>query len=334
MKKLLKAFLEKLNKNKNIRKEQINEIINNQRKIIENQKVIKYEIETRFYALYKNNSESILESKNRFFSTLEPLNESIKLVQKGCLKLFEFFNNVCQENNINYTIISGTLLGAIRHKGFIPWDDDLDVMMEHDDYIKFSRAISNNNKFEIITRYHRVEAYQLKKLVFKNHNYLFFIDIFIVEKSSLSADETINIRTKIKNEIFSKMNHLLNQYGVNNKIFLSNEVDKELNIKLEKLFSDARERFVRKIYNGKITNYVKAVENQGRIIIFGKDFYPLKPVKFCSINAKMMNNYNDYLNEAYHDYYTIPFDLFKHVHSKRSFDKQFIIDEELFLKNV
>lgn len=53
------------------------------------------------------------------------------------LKLLVYFDNLCKKYGLKYTLYAGTLLGAIRHKGFIPWDDDIDVLMPLPDYLKF-----------------------------------------------------------------------------------------------------------------------------------------------------------------------------------------------------
>lgn len=63
--------------------------------------------------------------------------EKRKKVWAAELQMLEKFDEICQKHNLTYYAYYGTLLGAVRHQGFIPWDDDIDVVMFRDDYEKF-----------------------------------------------------------------------------------------------------------------------------------------------------------------------------------------------------
>ena len=71
--------------------------------------------------------------------------ESLKEIQTIGLGILKFIDKICTENKIKYFLCAGTALGAVRHKGFIPWDDDVDVMMPREDYERFLKLMDKSN---------------------------------------------------------------------------------------------------------------------------------------------------------------------------------------------
>lgn len=83
---------------------------------------------------------------------IQEYKSEINELQKIQLSMLKDFDSVCQKHRISYQLFSGTALGAVRHKGFIPWDDDIDVVMLREDYERFFDSASKeleSNKYYV-----------------------------------------------------------------------------------------------------------------------------------------------------------------------------------------
>ena len=76
-------------------------------------------------------------------------------IQLEAFKILLSFVDVCKKNNLTYYISGGTYLGAVRHKGFIPWDDDIDVAMPRKDFIKQLKTMKDAQ--EIFAKFRKFE---------------------------------------------------------------------------------------------------------------------------------------------------------------------------------
>lgn len=71
--------------------------------------------------------------------------EKLKKLQNVLLMILKDVDAVCRKNRINYILIGGSLIGCVRHNGFIPWDDDVDIAMTRKDYERFRKAIKKEH---------------------------------------------------------------------------------------------------------------------------------------------------------------------------------------------
>ncbi|MFT8982493.1 LicD family protein [Oenococcus sp.] len=140
------------------------------------------------------------------------------------LEMLIWIRDFCKLHDLKYFLHGGTLIGAIRHQGFIPWDDDVDIAMPRADYNSFLSAFHENKKYKILSPGQENYYYAFSKFVYRGtsiqnfsekSNYGLFIDIFPIDNVPANS-----LRRKIffaKCSIFKKiLAHLNDKYPDSN----------------------------------------------------------------------------------------------------------------------
>lgn len=84
-----------------------------------------------------------MTSKNWNSSYNKEDNSELRRLQFIELEVMKLFSGICDKHHLRYYLVGGTMLGAVRHNGFIPWDDDMDVGMPRPDYERFLKVVKN-----------------------------------------------------------------------------------------------------------------------------------------------------------------------------------------------
>lgn len=139
----------------------------------------------------------------------------ISEIQTNLLHLVKKIDELCKNHNIQYTLLGGTLLGAIREKGFIPWDDDIDIGMTREQYKKFAQLFSGEKNGEM---YLDDKKDKIKKIWLKQNQYNVWVDIFIYD---FISEKKIPQKLKITGlkflTAFSKSKETMEAFRVNGR---------------------------------------------------------------------------------------------------------------------
>lgn len=233
---------------------------------------------------------------------------------------------ICKKNNINYWIESGTLLGAVRHGGFIPWDDDIDIAMPREDYNKFIEIANSELPDDLeLKNMKNTESlnYHWSKVIHKYSKFIedenfndsngIFVDIFPYDYySSDNLDSILKYKKNLK------FNCVILNYS-NRKFCQPYKENLKKNIKIItskiiKLFlkCDNYEKLYKKI--DYITQEYKE-EDKKEKIGYGlevsyyktcfdvKDIFPLRRIVFENITVMSPNNSENCLKTMYGENY-------------------------------
>lgn len=136
--------------------------------------------EYMFWLLQKRENETIEQTKRRVFLELPKATGTLRDLQLAENHLLVRLKEICEQNNFMLCLAGGTLLGAVRHHGFIPWDDDIDTYMLRDDALKLFDILKDDDEM-VIHHYYRKSGDHVIKLKYRYSDSI-FIDIFTFDQ--------------------------------------------------------------------------------------------------------------------------------------------------------
>lgn len=250
--------------------------------------------------------------------------KTLKHLQQVELKILKYFIDVCEENNLTYFMYAGSLLGVIRHEGFIPWDDDIDVIMFREDFEKLNKIFEQNiddeykffNVLNEETYHYTWGRLTLKDTVFEEwwgdqveYTPNIFIDIFILDN--------------VPSNKFKKFIHKWKSFSLN-QLVLYSIIKYDNPSKIKKIIQQTMYYILKIIPISPTTIKKKCVksfakyqnenceevcdfpsENQMQMS-FKSDWLPLKKGKFEDIEVNMPNNYDKILRMDFDNYMELP----------------------------
>ena len=236
------------------------------------------------------------------------------------VNLLEAFAKVCEENNLRYLLEYGTLIGAIRHKGFIPWDDDIDISMPRCDYEKLIELTAKNpNIFGENFRlaHYKKLGYSVQKGFLnlcdvrtitrtpyrtEKFQYPCWIDIFPLDYMDGSIEKSNALRKELNAIQQSVRESMVPVKGSGLKPFLRKIKRSMEQKKIVKRFDEIEARIAQIPESDILTSYYGIVPCYMKAEMFDKYIY----WDFERLKCRVPEDYDRRLTEIYGDYMTLP----------------------------
>lgn len=247
--------------------------------------------------------------------------------RKKLLEVFKYFIGVCEENGLRYFCSGGTAIGAVRHNGMIPWDDDIDVLMPRSDYNKlmvlgdslrkdgFAVSSPRNDDAAMLTKLYNLNTtvWEIKQMPFVCGVYL---DIFPMDEVDFSKTKFLKEYKRFRN--YCRIRQIARMhYSIKDIYDFLKSGDTKLFIK--GVLSKFIPSFIAPIYRKKILSFEDsyAESNGDYYASFYGDYFEREYIKkewfedyiefpFEDFNVRMPKGYHEYLTMVFKNYMQLP----------------------------
>lgn len=268
---------------------------------------------------YSYPGEDSLSLKKRIFKNLPKATGGLRLLQLASVTLLRHFIKICESNGLRYWANGGTAIGAIRHNGFIPWDDDIDVEMMREDIIKLQSIVKDSEDFEV-TEAIRVYGgpHHNYSFCYKGKDYLLRIDIFINDWVNDVSTSVWDIHKGLRSELSSESLSILSDISNRDATIPLDGIYKERIVKSINDYRDCESLKYVCDYS-KAVGIIWAIDNMSvnRIAVYSlSDIFPTRLCQFEDVSIPVANNISLYLERSFGDIYRLPNDMLTHTHNK------------------
>lgn len=281
--------------------------------------------ESLYYAINQSLSErenkAVSSDRKSYFFNMRPASGRLRLFQISAVIILKIFDNICEKYGLDYWAIAGTLLGAVRHRGFIPWDDDIDVGMSRSDIRTLKKVIEEEYPHLRFCEHIQLDKYEMSrvyKIKFKDQDHT-FLDVFPFDVYDLPIDSS---EEEIRNNKM-KIDRFADIYKNKNDIRTKEPSNKEHIEGLNKIFSVFSESVITlDIDEGKCIGYgADTVMSSMKGIQYAYDIetiFPCGTMSFENIEIKVPQSPELFLRGYIRDYYSVPSNAFYSSHIKLS----------------